>query len=93
MNCYLDVLGVGFDEFEFFIMVSFYEEKMMEMVCNECVVNEYFKFNLFCFDSVEVSYILVEKEGMVKELFVYLWEDLDSFVEMVWEYLIVDIRE
>lgn len=93
MNRYLDALGVGLDEFESFITASLYEEKMMEMVCNERAVNEYFKLNSPRFDSVEVSHILVEKEGMAKELLAYLREDPDSFAEMAREHSIADTRE
>jgi parvulin-like peptidyl-prolyl isomerase len=93
MNRYLDALGVSLDEFESFITASLYEEKMMETVCSERAVNEYFKLNSPRFDSVEVSHIIVDQEGMAKELMAYLREDPDSFAEMAREHSIADTKE
>ncbi|MBI2275948.1 MAG: peptidylprolyl isomerase [Dechloromonas sp.] len=93
MNHYLDAIGVSLDEFESFITESLYEEKMMEKVCSERAVNEYFKLNSPRFDSIEVSHIIVDKEGMAKELLSVLREDPESFAEMAREHSIADTRE
>lgn len=93
MNQYLDTLGVGLDEFEAFITESLYEEKMMQTVCSEKAVAEYFKLNSPRFDSIEVSHIIVDKAGMAKELISYLREDADAFADMAREHSSADTRE
>lgn len=93
MNQYLDTLRVGLDEFEAFITESLYEEKMMQTVCSEKAVAEYFKLNSPRFDSIEVSHIIVDKVGMAKELISYLTEDADAFADMAREHSIADTRE
>jgi peptidylprolyl isomerase len=93
MNRYLDALGVSLDEFESFITASLYEEKMMDIVCSAPAVNEYFQLNSPRFDSIEVSHIIVDQEGMAKELLAVLSEDPDSFAEMAREHSIAETRE
>jgi len=93
MNQYLDTLGVGLDEFEAFITESLYEEKMMQTVCSEKAVAEYFKLHSPRFDSIEISHIIVDKVGMAKELISYLKEDADAFADMAREHSIADTRE
>lgn len=93
MNQYLDTLGVGLDEFEAFITESLYEEKMMQTVCSEKAVAEYFKLNSPRFDSIEISHIIVDKAGMAKELISYLSEDADAFADMAREHSSADTRE
>ncbi|MCG2579161.1 peptidylprolyl isomerase [Dechloromonas sp. XY25] len=93
MNHYLDALGVSLDEFEAFITASLYEEKMMDRVCSEQSVEEYFHLNSPRFDSVEVSHVLVDTAGKAKELISYLREDPDSFAEMAREHSLAETRE
>jgi peptidylprolyl isomerase len=92
-NRFLDALGVSLDEFEAFITASLYQEKMMEQVCNAKAVEQYFKLNSPKFDSIEVSHILVESEGMAKEMVAVLRDDADSFAEMAREHSIAATRE
>lgn len=93
MNHYIDALGVSLDEFEVFITDSLYQERMMEQVCSEAAVHEYFQLNSPRFDSIEVSHIVVDSEGKAKELISYLQDDPDSFAEMAREHSIADTRE
>lgn len=93
MNRYLDTLGVSLDEFESFITDSLYQEKMMEQVCSDQAVEEYFKLNSPKFDSVEVSHIVLDTEGKAKEMISSLRDDPDSFAEMAREHSIADTRE
>jgi parvulin-like peptidyl-prolyl isomerase len=93
MNNYLDALGVSLDEFETFITDSLYQEKMMEQVCSDKAVQEYFKLNSPKFDSIEVSHIVVDAEGKAKELISFLSEDPDSFAEMAAEHSLADTRD
>lgn len=93
MNAYLDSLGVSLDEFETFITESLYQEKMMEQVCSDKAVEEYFKLNSPKFDSIEVSHILLDTEGKAKEMISVLQDDPESFAEMAREHSIGDTRE
>ena len=93
MNHYLDALGVSLDEFEVFVTDSLYQERMMEQVCSEAAVHEYFQLNSPRFDSIEVSHIVVDSEGKAKELISFLQDDPDSFADMAREHSIADTRE
>ena len=93
MNHYLDALHITLDEFETFITDSLYQERMMERVCTEAAVEEYFQLNSPRFDSIEVSHIVVDTEGKARELVSYLQDDPDAFAEMAREHSIADTRE
>ncbi|HKA60004.1 MAG TPA: peptidylprolyl isomerase [Gemmatimonadales bacterium] len=92
-NRYLDALGVTLDEFEAFITDTLYQEKMMEHVCSDQAVAEYFKLNSPKFESVEVSHIVLDTEGKAKEMISLLREDPDCFAEMAREHSIANTRE
>jgi len=92
-NRYLDGLGVTLDEFEAFITDTLYQEKMIEHVCSEKAVKEYFKLNSPKFESVEVSHIVLDTEGKAKEMISLLREDPDCFAEMAREHSIANTRE
>ncbi|BAL24492.1 peptidylprolyl isomerase [Azoarcus sp. KH32C] len=93
MNRYLDALGVTLDEFETFIVDGLYQEKMMQRVCSDRAVEEYFQLNSPRFDSIEVSHIVLENEGQAKEMMSLLEDDPDSFGELAREHSIADTRE
>lgn len=93
MNQYLDALGVSLDEFEAFITEGLYEEKMMQQVCNEAAVDEYFQLNSPRFDSIEISHIVLDSEGKAKEMISYLRDDPESFADMAREHSVADTRE
>jgi peptidylprolyl isomerase len=93
MNHYLDVLGVSLDEFEDFIVDGLIQEKMMEKVCSQQAVEQYFKLNSPKFDSVEISHIVLDSEGKAKEMISALTDDPDSFAEMVSEHSVGEARE
>ena len=92
-NHYFDALGVSLDDFETFITDSLYQEKMMEQVCSERAVEEYFQLHSPKFDSIEVSHIVLDSEGKAKEMISFLQEDPDSFAEMAREHSIAETRE
>ncbi|HEY8608946.1 MAG TPA: peptidylprolyl isomerase [Noviherbaspirillum sp.] len=92
-NRYLDALGVTLDEFEQFITDSLYEEKMMQQVCSDKAVEEYFQLNSPRFDCIEVSHIVVDSEGKAKEMMSVLSDDPESFEEMAREHSVADTRE
>lgn len=93
MNKYLDALAVSLDDFEAFIIDSLYEEKMMQEVCSDRAVEEYFQLNSPRFDSIEISHIVLGSEGAAKEMISYLRDDPDSFADMACEHSIADTRE
>jgi parvulin-like peptidyl-prolyl isomerase len=93
MNHYLDTLGVSLDEFETFITDGLYQEKMMEQVCSDKAVEQYFKLNSPRFDSVEVSHIVLDAEGKAREMMSLLADDPDSFAEMAREHSVGEARE
>lgn len=92
-NRYLDALGVSLDEFEAFITDGLYQEKMMEQVCSQKAVKEYFKLNSPKFESIEVSHIVLDTEGKAKEMMSLLRDDPDCFAEMAREHSIAATRE
>jgi peptidylprolyl isomerase len=92
-NHYLDALGVSLDEFETFITDSLYQEMMMEQVCSEAAVEQYFKLNSPRFDSVEVSHIVLDSEGKAKEMMSVLQEEPEAFADMAREHSSGDTRE
>lgn len=93
MNRYLDALGVSLDEFETFIVDGLYQEKMMQRVCSDRAVEEFFQLNSPRFDSIEVSHIVLENEGQAKEMMSLLADDPDSFGELAREHSIADTRD
>lgn len=92
-NHYLDALGVSLDEFEAFITDSLYQEKMLEQVCSDAEVQQYFKLNSPKFDSVEVSHIVLDSEGKAKEMMSVLEEEPEAFTDMAREHSSGDTRE
>jgi peptidylprolyl isomerase len=92
-NHYLDALGVSLDEFETFITDGLYQEKMLEQVCNEQAVQQYFKLNSPRFDSVEVSHIVLDSEGKAREMMSVLADEPEAFAEMAREHSVAETRE
>jgi peptidylprolyl isomerase len=92
-NHYLDALGISLDEFETFISDGLYQEKMMEQVCNEQAVQQYFKLNSPRFDSVEVSHIVLDSDGKAKEMMSVLQDEPEAFSEMAREHSVAETRE
>jgi peptidylprolyl isomerase len=91
-NHYLDALGVSLDEFEAYITDTLYQETMMEQVCSEAAVQQYFKLNSPRFDSVEISHIVLDADGAAREMMSVLQDEPEAFAEMVREHSIADDR-
>ncbi|MGH9719044.1 MAG: peptidylprolyl isomerase [Bryobacteraceae bacterium] len=92
-NRFLNALGVSLDEFESFITDTLYQEKMMEQVCSDEAVKQYFKLNSPKFESIEVSHIVLETEGKAKEIMSLLRDDPGCFSEMAREHSLASTRE
>lgn len=91
-NHYLDALGVSLDEFETYITDTLYQETMMEQVCSEAAVQQYFKLNSPRFDSVEISHIVLDSEGAAREMMSVLQDEPEAFAEMAREHSISEDR-
>jgi parvulin-like peptidyl-prolyl isomerase len=92
-NRYLDTLEVSLDEFESHIADSLYQEKMLEQVCSEKAIKEYFTLNSPRFESIEVSHIVLDTEGKAKEMMSILRDDPGCFAEMAREHSSANTRE
>lgn len=92
-NHYLDALGISLDEFETFITDSLYQEAMMEQVCSDAAVDQYFKLNSPRFDSVEVSHIVLDSDGKAREMMSVLAEEPEAFAEMASEHSMAETRQ
>lgn len=92
-NHYLDALGVSLDEFEAYITDTLYQETMMEQVCSEAAVQQFFKLNSPRFDSVEISHIVLDSEGAAREMMSVLEEEPEAFAEMAREHSIGETRD
>ena len=90
---FLDSMGLTLDDFEQFVIDTLYQEKIIEEICSDTAVEDYFKLHSPRFDSIEVSHILVESEGMAKELISLLEEEPDMFEELVTEHSLADTKE
>jgi parvulin-like peptidyl-prolyl isomerase len=92
-NHYLDALGISLDEFETFVTDGLYQEKMMEQVCSEAAVQQYFKLNSPRFDSVEVSHIVLDSEGKAREMMSVLEEEPQAMAAMACEHSVAETRK
>lgn len=92
-NHYLDALGVSLDEFEAYITDTLYQETMMEQVCSEAAVQQYFTLNSPRFDSVEISHIVLDSEGAAREMMSVLQEEPETFAEMAREHSAGETRD
>jgi parvulin-like peptidyl-prolyl isomerase len=91
-NKYLDAMRISLEEFEAFITDTLYQEKMLEKVCSDEAVQEYFKFNSPKFDSIELSHIILDSEAKAREMMAVLLDDPDSFEDMAREHSMADTR-
>jgi len=91
-NKYLDAMRVSLGEFEAFITDTLYREKMMQKVCSDEAVQEYFKLNSPKFDSIELSHIVLDSEAKAREMMAVLRDEPESFEDMAREYSVADTR-
>jgi len=80
------------EEFEAFITDTVYQEKMMQKVCGDEAVQEYFKLNSPRFDGIELSHIVLDSEAKAREMMAVLLEEPDSFEDMAREHSVADTR-
>lgn len=92
MNRYLDALDVSLDEFEAFVMEHILYDAMNARIVSHEAVEEYFTLNSPKFDAIDVSHIVVESEGMAREVLAMLEDDPDMFEELAREHSIADTK-
>ncbi len=83
---YIDSLGFTVDEYGEYIRDDLLRNKMLNIVCSEENIEEYFKLNSPKFDTVQLRHILVTSEGQARELVALLEDDPDAFEEMAQEH-------
>lgn len=82
---YIESLGFTVDEFGDYIRDELLKAKMLDIVCSDAAVSDYFKLNSPQFDTLELRHILVDSEGKARELIAILEDDPDSFEAMAME--------
>jgi len=92
MNRYLDALGVSLDEFEAFIVEHILYDAMNTQVVSDEAIEEYFQLNSPKFDAIDVSHIVIESDGMAREILALLEDEPDMFEELAREHSISDTR-
>jgi parvulin-like peptidyl-prolyl isomerase len=85
---FLEHMGVSLDEFETHITEEIYKEKLLAEATSEARVQEYVQLHLPRFDSVEISYILLDSEGKAQEIAACLEDEPDLFEELAREHSI-----
>jgi parvulin-like peptidyl-prolyl isomerase len=85
-SAYLDTIGFSLDDFENYLSDSLYKEKMINEICGDKAVEEYFRLNSPKFENVELSHILLDSESKAKEIQAILEEDPESFAVLAKEH-------
>lgn len=83
---YLQDLGISIEEFATFLGESLLKQKMVEQVCSDDVIDEYFRLNSPKFDAVEIRHIVVESESKARELYALLEDEPEMFAELAKEH-------
>ena len=92
MNQYLDAVGISLDDFESFVIEHILYDEMNAKIVNDEAVDEYFKLNSPKFDAIDLSHIVVESEGMAREIVALLEDDPEMFEELARGHSIADTK-
>jgi parvulin-like peptidyl-prolyl isomerase len=92
MNQYLDAVKINLDDFEAFVVEHILYDEMNTRIVNEEAVDEYFKLNSPKFDAIDVSHIVVESDGMAREVLALLEDEPEMFEELAREHSIADTK-
>jgi parvulin-like peptidyl-prolyl isomerase len=85
---FLENMGVSLDEFEIYITEEIYKDKMLDAVTSETRIKSYVQQHLPRFDSVEISYMLLDSEGKAQEVVACLEDEPELFEELAREHSI-----
>lgn len=87
---FLDAKGIALEELEAHITALIYKEQMLEQVCNDKTVTEYYNLNSPKFSTVDISHMILDTEGKAREILAILEDEAASFESLAKEYSIVD---
>ncbi|WP_078118101.1 peptidylprolyl isomerase [Thiosocius teredinicola] len=79
---FLDSVGLSLEGFEDYLRDSLMRTKVLQHVCSEQAIKDFFDLHSPKFESVEVSQIIVDSEGKARELIAILEEDPEEFPNM-----------
>lgn len=93
MNDFLDAKGINLEELEAHITDLIYKEKVLDQICNDATVKEYYNLNSPKFGTVDISHMILDSEGKAREMISILNEIPDTFDEMAKEHSIADAEK
>ncbi len=79
---FLDSIGLTTDGFEQSLRDNLLRKKVVDIVCSEQVIKDFFELHSPKFESVEISQIVVDSEGKARELIAVLEEAPEEFAAM-----------
>lgn len=79
---FLDSVGLSLEGFEDYLRDSLMRTKVLQKVCSEEAMKDFFDLHSPKFESVDVGQIIVDSEGKARELIAILEEDPDEFANM-----------
>ncbi|MEH6823586.1 MAG: peptidylprolyl isomerase [Motiliproteus sp.] len=86
MMDYLADTGLTIEEYAEFVHEGLLKQKMVEEVCSDQAIEEYFRLHSPKFDTVEIRHIVVDSEGKAQELCALLEDDPDGFTDLAREH-------
>lgn len=93
MNDFLDAKGISLEELEAHITDLIYKEQVLDKICNDAAVKEYYNLNSPKFGSVDISHMILDSEGKAREIISILDEAPELFEEMAKEHSIADAEK
>jgi parvulin-like peptidyl-prolyl isomerase len=93
MNDFLDAKGISLEELETHITDLSLKEQVLEMVCNDAAVKEYYNLNSPKFGTVDISHMILDSEGKAREMISTLEEAPEMFEEMAKQHSIADAEK
>jgi peptidylprolyl isomerase len=82
---FIESMGFTLEQFGDYIRDELLKAKMLDVVCSDEAISEYFKLNSPQFDTVELHHILVDSEGKARELIAMLEDEPDQFETLAME--------
>ena len=79
---FLDSIGLSLEGFEDHLRDTLMRARVLESVCSEQAIKDFFDLHSPKFESVEVSQIIVDSEGKARELIAILEDDPEEFPAM-----------
>lgn len=93
MNAFLDAKGISLEDLEAHITDLILKEQMLERVCNDPAVKEYYNLNSPKFGTVDISHMILDSDGKAREMLSILIDAPEMFEEMAKEHSIADAEK